>query len=309
MTPDARRGGIDSVAIRAAHDIGVETFSALDLHSAVTRASPLERDLAPAPEDVRRAPEDARRAPEDVRPVDRRRTPDVRDGALDPLQQLIAWASPLEGARALEIGCGDGELGATLAAAGAQVTAVDQDPALIAGARRRIARARLGDRMTAQVMPLHTLDFPDDGFDLVVGRAALDRADLDACRRELARVLRPGGAAVLIEPVCLSPTLRALALAARRPPAPPPGPLAARPFHEHHLQRFLDGFEGAERAYFHLTGRVAGRLFPQLAGALSRWDRRILDRFPSTRCLAAICVLRARKPAPRGAPSGMTAWC
>jgi SAM-dependent methyltransferase len=163
--------------------------------------------------------------------------------------------------------------------------------------------------MTAQVMPLHTLDFPDDGFDLVVGRAALDRADLDACRRELARVLRPGGAAVLIEPVCLSPTLRALALAARRPQARASGPLAAaRPLHEHHLQRFLDGFEGAERAYFHLAGRFAGRLFPQLAGALSRWDRRILDRFPSMRCFAGVCVLRARKPAPRAEQSGMTAW-
>lgn len=274
------------MAFRVAHGIRVEAFKTLDASGVAQRTSPPDRD----PTTVPRGPRHGGGA----------------RGARGPLEQLLAWASPLEGARALEIGCGDGTLGAALAAGGAQVTTVDLDPALIAQARRRIARDELGYRMTAQVMPLKALDFPDDGFDLVVGRAALDRADLDACRHEIARVLRPGGTAVLIEPVCLSPTVRALAQAAARPLAPPHGSVTARPLEDHELRSFLDRFEEVERAYFALTGQVAGRS-PLVQGALSRWERWLLDRFPSMRAVAGLCVLRARKAAPSGG-GGMAAW-
>ena len=45
------------------------------------------------------------------------------------------------------------------------------------------------------------MSFPDDHFDLVYGSAILHHLDLRAACREIARVLRPGGRAVFLEPL------------------------------------------------------------------------------------------------------------
>jgi SAM-dependent methyltransferase len=257
---------------------------------------------APAGATERLPAPDREPAPRDGRAV---RLDRARGDALDPLDQLLAWARPPEGAHVLEIHCGDGALAALLAAGGALVTAVDTRPELVARARRRIARDRLDDRVTAQVMPTHTLDFPDNHFDLVVGREGLDRADLDACRRELHRVLRPGGLGVFAEPVTSSPAPRA---PKRGAPAPGgSGWAGERPLELRELQRFLGGFEEAECAYFQLAGPLDG-LWPPLRGPLARWERRLLGWFPSMRRLARACVIRVQKAGPTGVSTGLASW-
>lgn len=235
-----------------------------------------------------------------------RRLLEAGDGAIDPLEQMLAWVRPLEGARILEICCHDGEFGAILAAGGADVAAVDLCPELVAQARRRIALNRLGGRMTAQVMSVHALDFPDDQFDFVFGKASLHHLDLDASRREIRRVLKPGGVGIFAEPVLLS---RALGAVRRRVPvAIDRESPDERQLNEQDLVRFAEGFVDVERAYFRVTSRI-DRVLPWFHRPLARLDRALLTGFPAARRFAGTCVLRVRKPAcPVGLPSALEPW-
>jgi ubiquinone/menaquinone biosynthesis C-methylase UbiE len=95
----------------------------------------------------------------------------------------------------VDIGCGPGIDLRSLLAAGAEVIGVDQDPAMVAEARRRAPAAdvRRGDA--------HALPVADRSAD----RARTDRvlqhlAQPDAVLAEIFRVLRPGGVAGLAEP-------------------------------------------------------------------------------------------------------------
>ncbi|MFJ1757836.1 class I SAM-dependent methyltransferase [Kitasatospora sp. NPDC088134] len=100
----------------------------------------------------------------------------------------LAWA--LEGSpgpRVLDLGAGTGKLTAGLVAAGAQVTAVEPDPEMLAELRRTLpgVRALAG---SAEEIPL-----PDGSVDAVLAGNALHWFDLDTAGPEIARVLAPGG--------------------------------------------------------------------------------------------------------------------
>jgi SAM-dependent methyltransferase len=104
---------------------------------------------------------------------------------------LAATAAP--GAHVLDIGCGPGHLLERLAHRGLVVTGIDLDPAM---AER--AAARLGGRAEVRVADVAALPFPDGTFDLVVSTLSLHHwAAPPAGLAELARVLRPGGRAVI----------------------------------------------------------------------------------------------------------------
>jgi SAM-dependent methyltransferase len=93
----------------------------------------------------------------------------------------------------LEIGCGPGRLLATLAERGWTVTGVDPAPAMLELARQRVPAA--AQRLT--VARAEDLPYEDAAFDAVVAIGVLEYTDLPAAVRELARVLTPGGRAVL----------------------------------------------------------------------------------------------------------------
>jgi SAM-dependent methyltransferase len=91
----------------------------------------------------------------------------------------------------LEIGAGSGRLLAALAERGWDVTGIDAAPRMLELARARVPAAKL-DVARAEELP-----FEDGAFDVVVAIGVLEFADLEAALRELVRVLRPGGRAVL----------------------------------------------------------------------------------------------------------------
>jgi SAM-dependent methyltransferase len=91
----------------------------------------------------------------------------------------------------LEVGVGSGRLLAALAERGWDVVGVDAAPKMVGLARERVPGARL------EVARAEELPFEDDTFDVVVTTGVLEFADLEAALREVARVLRPGGRAVL----------------------------------------------------------------------------------------------------------------
>lgn len=106
----------------------------------------------------------------------------------DYANDAVRWAlGSAPGLRVLDLGSGTGKLAATLLAAGADVTAVEPDPAMLGELRRALpdVRALPG---SAEAIPL-----PDASVDAVLAGNALHWFDLAVAGPEIARVLVPGG--------------------------------------------------------------------------------------------------------------------
>jgi SAM-dependent methyltransferase len=72
------------------------------------------------------------------------------------------------------------------------------------------AQANYGDQAKFYAGDAHAMPFPDESFDLVVGRAILHHLDFDLALKEIRRVLRPNGTAVFIEPLGDNPGAKIL---------------------------------------------------------------------------------------------------
>jgi SAM-dependent methyltransferase len=112
----------------------------------------------------------------------------------------IPRAADFAGARGLnvlEIGCGLGTDGAQFAEAGADYTGVDLTEAAVDLARKRFELFSLpGEFQTADA---ENLDFADESFDLVYSHGVLHHTpETGKAIREIHRVLRPGGRAVVM---------------------------------------------------------------------------------------------------------------
>ena len=92
---------------------------------------------------------------------------------------------PPPGQRTLDLGCGEGRVGAELMRRGHTVVGVDASPAMVAMAR---------ELHEALVADAGKLPFEDGSFDLVVAyMSVMNLDDPEAGVREAARVLEPGG--------------------------------------------------------------------------------------------------------------------
>ncbi|MEU3407107.1 class I SAM-dependent methyltransferase [Streptomyces sp. NPDC006670] len=106
----------------------------------------------------------------------------------DYARAAVAWAlQAAPGPRVLDLGAGTGKLTGTLLASGAEVVAVEPDPAMLAELRRGLpgVRALAG---SAEAIPL-----PDGSVDAVLAGNAMHWFDMSVAGPEIARVLAPGG--------------------------------------------------------------------------------------------------------------------
>ncbi|GLY43562.1 type 11 methyltransferase [Amycolatopsis sp. NBRC 101858] len=106
----------------------------------------------------------------------------------DYAEAAVRWAlEPAAGPRVLDLGAGTGKLTATLVSVGADVIAVEPDPAMLGELRGALPDVRaLPGR--AEAIPL-----PDASVDAVLAGNALHWFDMAVAGPEIARVLRPGG--------------------------------------------------------------------------------------------------------------------
>ena len=90
-------------------------------------------------------------------------TIDPEGAELDALRKL----APVDGLRALELGCGDGRLTLRYLLSAARVVAVDPDEAKIAAARAALPAAH-ADRVTFTAVGAAEVDAPRQSFDLAL---------------------------------------------------------------------------------------------------------------------------------------------
>src|SRR3989441_8818866 len=108
-----------------------------------------------------------------------------------------------ENGRALDVGTGTGDFALALLArapGSATVTGVDISPGMLEVAARRAAKAGVGARYERLIASVESLPFADGTFDVVTaGFVIRNVGDIPKGLREMRRVLRPGGRAVILD--------------------------------------------------------------------------------------------------------------
>lgn len=213
----------------------------------------------------------------------------------------LLLAEGLMGKRVLELGSGANPQAFFLAAHGAEVVVVDISPVAVEHGRRRAAHEHLDKHVAFSVMDVESLEFPDSTFDVVCGSAVLHHVDVARAYSQIARVLRPGGWAIFVEPLGHNPIINAYR---KRTPA-------FRTVDEHplllsDLEDARQHFGAVDLQFFHLASLAAipfrdRRRFSRLLAALERVDSRLLSTTPLIQKHAWMVVLRLREPINRGA--------
>jgi len=197
----------------------------------------------------------------------------------------------VRGKQVLDLGCGAGEHALLLATKGAYVIGLDISPELVAIARRRFELNQLPGEF--RVSSVYQTDLPDQSIDVVFCMAVLHHLDLTLARREVLRVLKPGGVIILREPVRDS----ALYAFARNliPFRRHISSERERPLRKDEIDGFADGLNCDAKRRFKLPFVPLVHLAaPRWLHAAIRLDRWMLRRFPALSHWATVEVRRLR---------------
>lgn len=146
-----------------------------------------------------------------------RRRPGLTDDVLrftdDAYLDHETWIRPAfaalgdaAGKSILDLGCGHGMASIVLARRGARVTGLDLSAGYLAEAA---ARAQVnGVSLSLVSADAERTPFADASFDAVWANAVVHHLDIERAAREIARLLKPGGRAVVCEPWGDNPALR-----------------------------------------------------------------------------------------------------
>jgi len=110
----------------------------------------------------------------------------------------------MAGKEILEIGCGLGVNAIILAQEGAKVTGLDLSSRRLEAVSEIITENEING-INLVCGSGEALPFPDESFDIVYTNAVMIHMDKQKAIREIRRVLRPGGVAILVEPMKYHP--------------------------------------------------------------------------------------------------------
>lgn len=192
------------------------------------------------------------------------------------------------GTKVLELGCGTGYFTRELVDTGAEITAIDISPALLAEARSEIEAANVEFR----VENAYEMCFAEESFDHVVGSSVLHHLEIERALSEIFRVVKPGGEIAFTEPNMMNPQI---ALQKNLPPV---------------KRRMGDSpdetafFKGQMKRLLREAGFVGIRVVPFdfLHPSIPRWliwianpCCRVAERLPLVNAIAGSLYIRARK--------------
>jgi len=214
--------------------------------------------------------------------------------ARDAYRDRVAAAGA--GGDALEVGCGAGGAARVLGPVARSLIGIDVSPVALDAARAYVAARSAGwpARIEFRQMDAESLSFPDGTFDLVCGGGILHHVDAVRVAAEAARVLRPGGRAVFLEPLGHNPFVNLFRRLTPRLRSEDEHPLL-----EADLDALREVFGGVQVERFALLTPLAIPLLRWRAGLrlvamLERADRWLFARSSWARRWAWIVVVEAR---------------
>ncbi len=117
----------------------------------------------------------------------------------EDLDQIAKFAAAIKPARALDLGCGGGHVGFTLAPHCGEVVAYDLSDDMLGVVAHEAVNRKLANIVTQQGR-VEALPFPDASFDLVATRYSVHHwHDVPKAFAEARRVLHPGGRAIFAD--------------------------------------------------------------------------------------------------------------
>ncbi len=200
-----------------------------------------------------------------------------------------------QGKNVLEYGCGPGSYAFLLSKKGANVIGIDISNVAIKLANERAKKEGLKN-ISFEVMDAEAMQFEDNSFDIICGTGILHHLNLNRSLRELARVLRPDGKAIFIEPLGHNPLINLFRKLTPKLRTKDEHPLKVKDlsflenfFHEVHLE------------FFHLFSLLAvpfrnNRVFPFVLKLLDNFDKNLFKLMPLSRPIAWTVVIILEKP-------------
>lgn len=196
----------------------------------------------------------------------------------------------------LEYGCGPHSYAFYMARHGSTVQGIDISDEAIEQMRERSKHRPFPERVSFRRMNAEVLEFPDNEFDLVTGRAILHHLDLRASFKEISRTLKPTGKAVFVEPLGHNPIINYF-----RNRTPEMRTEDEHPLLINDLIMAKEYFGKVDVHYYHLAGLAATpfagmKIFDSVLKMLDALDRVIFDTLPFARKHAWAVVLAFSDP-------------
>ena len=211
-------------------------------------------------------------------------------------QVLLDTVGSLLGKRVLDFGCGLGQTSRIYAERGAvRVEGFDISSESIRIAAKNAKRDGLEDRVFFRHLAAEDIDYEDNSFDIVIGKAILHHTDLEKTACQLHRVLVPGGTAYFLEPLAHNPFLnlfRRLTPSRRTPTEKPLSVNDLDIFRRYFSVRYEGMHLFTLLAHFFLLVTGSRKLFAKSHAVLRRWEQPVLKRFPGLQkyCWSAVMI-------------------
>jgi ubiquinone/menaquinone biosynthesis C-methylase UbiE len=122
-----------------------------------------------------------------------------------------------------------------------------------------------------RLMDAHELQFDDNTFDMVFGVAILHHLDFEKAVKEIARVTKPGGDILFVEPLLLNPAARLIRALTPKARTPDEMPLARKEI------AILDRYFAPKHVYTDLFAFPAAIISQQLKLSPNNWLIRSAD--------------------------------
>jgi ubiquinone/menaquinone biosynthesis C-methylase UbiE len=200
----------------------------------------------------------------------------------------------LPGADVLEYGCARGDKALRWARAGARVKGIDISGEAIRIANERAQREGLPAQFHA--MNAEQMDFSDRSFDVVFGEGILHHLELARALGEIARVLRPSGRAIFVEPLGHNPIINLY-----RKLTPKMRTADEHPLLRKDLDLMRRCFQKVDAKFFHLSTLASvplrkTPLFNPLLHVLQAVDTTLFKLLPPIRAWAWVAVIEMVEP-------------
>lgn len=130
-------------------------------------------------------------------------------GGMDAIwDAYLASIGGLQKRAILDFGCGEGWSTIEYGKRGADVYCFDISPGSLHNLLHEAEEVGVAKKIRPAVMAAEHLGYPSKSFDLVLGVSILHHTDIALVAHEIARVLKPGGRALFIEPLAHNVFLR-----------------------------------------------------------------------------------------------------